>query len=575
MGKLDAKVLQQLTKEDFRVLTAVEMGMKNHELVPSSLVAAIARLHSGGCHKVLQNLSRCKLVAYEHGGKRYDGYRLTNSGYDCLALKVLTSRETLASFGNQIGVGKESDVYIVADTEMHQHVLKLHRLGRTSFRQLKNKRDYHKHRKSASWLYLSRLSATKEFAYMKALYERGFPVPKPLDCNRHAVLMELVDGHPMCQVHKVEDPAALYSECMDLIVRLAQHGVIHSDFNEFNLMLDAKDHITLIDFPQMVSISHVNAQMYFDRDVQCIRDFFTKRFSYESELSPSFRDIKRVGDLDREVAASGFTKKMASTFHEMTEELGVLEASGHDGGGESDDDAERDDSETDSASEGAEEEDVEEEEPLRYKHGRSMKHALPDAEEERLNYRLSLLDTKNGPGQNIEDDKQPEDFIPDSELDAVHPPTSVSTEQTTDTPENVSGISTSENDACAESDRVSSPHTEDCPAEAVKSDSDTEDDLENLHALNKNFKPFRSEESAQHVNSHLTHRMLRAETVSAASSTIDPEVIRRKVRAQNKREEAKLKARRIRKRGEATQVTKARRENHNEVKASLSAVWYD
>nr|KAG5706571.1 hypothetical protein BaRGS_028742 [Batillaria attramentaria] len=84
-----------------------------------------------------------------------------------------------------------------------------------------------------------------------ALYERGFPVPKPLDCNRHAVLMELVDGHPMCQVHKVEDPAALYSECMDLIVRLAQHGVIHSDFNEFNLMLDAKDHITLIDFPQM------------------------------------------------------------------------------------------------------------------------------------------------------------------------------------------------------------------------------------------------------------------------------------------------------------------------------------
>ena len=41
------------------------------------------------------------------------------------------------------------------------------RLGRTSFRQLKNKRDYHKHRKNTSWLYLSRLSATKEFAFMK------------------------------------------------------------------------------------------------------------------------------------------------------------------------------------------------------------------------------------------------------------------------------------------------------------------------------------------------------------------------------------------------------------------------
>lgn len=63
-----------------------------------------------------------------------------------------------------------------------------------------------------------------------------------------------------CQVHEVADPAVLFSECMETIVRLAEHGVIHSDFNEFNLLLDAKDHITLIDFPQMVSISHINAQ---------------------------------------------------------------------------------------------------------------------------------------------------------------------------------------------------------------------------------------------------------------------------------------------------------------------------
>ena len=42
-----------------------------------------------------------------------------------------------------------------------------HRLGRTSFRKLKEKRDYHCHRNNASWLYLSRLAAMKEFAYMK------------------------------------------------------------------------------------------------------------------------------------------------------------------------------------------------------------------------------------------------------------------------------------------------------------------------------------------------------------------------------------------------------------------------
>ena len=95
------------------------------------------------------------------------GFRLTNLGYDYLALKALTSRGVVHSVGNQIGVGKESDIYIAANEEEEQMVLKFHRLGRNSFRQLKNKRDYLGKRKNASWLYMSRLSAMKEFAYMK------------------------------------------------------------------------------------------------------------------------------------------------------------------------------------------------------------------------------------------------------------------------------------------------------------------------------------------------------------------------------------------------------------------------
>ena len=42
------------------------------------------------------------------------------------------------------------------------------RLGRTCFRKVTEKRDYLKHRKHASWLYLARLAALKEFAFMKA-----------------------------------------------------------------------------------------------------------------------------------------------------------------------------------------------------------------------------------------------------------------------------------------------------------------------------------------------------------------------------------------------------------------------
>lgn len=49
-------------------------------------------------------------------------------GYDYLALKTLSKRDVIGSFGNQIGVGKESNIYIVADAVGQEICLKLHRL---------------------------------------------------------------------------------------------------------------------------------------------------------------------------------------------------------------------------------------------------------------------------------------------------------------------------------------------------------------------------------------------------------------------------------------------------------------
>lgn len=139
---------------------------------------------------------------------------------------------------------------------------------------------------------MSRLAAQKEFAFMTILHQEGFPVPKPVDSNRHCIIviirlikMELIDSYPLCQIKDVADVGKLYSTLMDLIVRLACAGVflshlglIHGDFNEFNILIKANDEPILIDFPQMVSTSHRNAEMYFNRDVECIRVFFKRRF---------------------------------------------------------------------------------------------------------------------------------------------------------------------------------------------------------------------------------------------------------------------------------------------------------
>lgn len=49
---------------------------------------------------------------YIHGFEIDDGYRLTYGGYDYLAMRALSKRDSMYSVGNQIGVGKESGQYI-------------------------------------------------------------------------------------------------------------------------------------------------------------------------------------------------------------------------------------------------------------------------------------------------------------------------------------------------------------------------------------------------------------------------------------------------------------------------------
>jgi RIO kinase 2 len=279
--RLEAGSFRYLTKEDVRILTAVEMGMKNHEFVPEQLIESIAHLRRCGVYGRIQVLMKHGLLCYE--GKGY-GFKLTYNGYDCLALRALTNRGLLSSVGTRIGVGKESDIHMCADDSETPLVVKFHRLGRISFRAVKSKRDYLQGRSHASWLYLARLAARKEFEYMKVLYDAGFPVPKPIDNNRHAVLMEYMAGSiPLYQLPS-EIPGNQIERLLDvifkLLVRFATCGLIHGDFNEFNLLVDLKDvkKVTVIDFPQIISIEHAEAKEQFERDVTCIERFFEKRF---------------------------------------------------------------------------------------------------------------------------------------------------------------------------------------------------------------------------------------------------------------------------------------------------------
>lgn len=406
------------------------MGSKNHEVVPTTLIAQISGLRGGsGVHRCISNLAKVNLIAKVKNAKCIvlqspllppprincqtlkltqlflitdDGYRLTYGGLDYLALHTHLKRKDLYSVGNQIGVGKESDIFVVASSTGTQHVLKIHRLGRISFRTVKANRDYLRNRASGSWMYMSRLAALKEFTFMKALKENGFPVPEPLAQSRHTIVMSLIDAFPLRQISSVPDPASLYAELINMILRIASFGLIHGDFNEFNILIEEKyptstpsidpaqsepqsklsptstsprtASITtptltpiLIDFPQMLSIDHPNAEMYFDRDVNCIKRFFQRRFHFTStEPGPFYADARKglgkkgTKRLDVDVQASGFSKKMAKELEAYMREVGVDgDREGSVGGekasrweGEEDDEDDEEDEEDDEDDEG-------------------------------------------------------------------------------------------------------------------------------------------------------------------------------------------------------------------------------
>mmetsp|Transcript_5318 Transcript_5318/g.12067 ORF Transcript_5318/g.12067 Transcript_5318/m.12067 type:complete len:603 (+) Transcript_5318:80-1888(+) len=452
--KLDPTVMRTMDKQDFRVLMAVETGMKTHSLVPIALINSIASLRHGGTNKIISSLLRDKLLSHDQSCG-YDGYRLTNCGYDILALHNLKSRGIIAGIGDKIGTGKESDVYLAITPRNTQIVLKFHRLGRTSFRDVKKKRDYFmvnalsKNRKNGasyktvpnSWLFLSRTSALKEFAFMKALYDVGYPTPKPVGQSRHIVAMGLVRGVPLYQLHSnrvsAEQAQSIFEQSAILAGRLAHHGLVHCDLNEFNLMVDlsgvqskiasaddngeeqddltldgnkerdweddATEHyvrhsgmavknkgelsshgplqkhsmdgtgeavtekapepaelldngepkpiVTLIDFPQMVSTKHPNAEELYDRDVMCLKNFFGKKLrcfvdgegtidganftgimpSWDELIAESGEEVEVPGDgaddvtlvskaqlrLDEELKASGYSEDDAARDSEL------------------------------------------------------------------------------------------------------------------------------------------------------------------------------------------------------------------------------------------------------------------
>lgn len=416
----------------------------------------------------------------------------------------------------------------MSDDEENVLCLKLHRLGRTCFRNIKNKRDYHGTRKNASWLYLSRISATREYAYMKALYDRDFPVPKPIDFSRHCIVMELVKGYPMTQVDVVENPDQLYDDLMNLIVRLGNAGVIHGDFNEFNIMVTPDAKPILIDFPQMLSTSHVNAQMYFDRDVNGVRELFKKKYNFVSEDYPKFEDLERDDRLDIEVSCSGFTKEMEK---DLLNEYHPENASDED---DSEDDA------SDTEPEAANEEAIE---SLRKEVEREVKLAEEKVKKEAPKVHSNVLKYMESMAQHTEFVKPFNDDEEEEFKDALSTLAVKEVKFETNTKQ--------EDDAKSESGESMSSNDLEAP--------EMDDELKDLDPNSREYKMKMVRKLLSDARSQRSY--------STTASTIAPSVITDRIKKANAEREKRENKKRCVPKGEASAVRRMRIENRDVVKA--------
>ncbi|UXD21431.1 serine/threonine kinase [Ignicoccus pacificus DSM 13166] len=284
------EALKVLTPDDIRVLQAIEKYLKQYEFVPIEVLERTTRLPPHRLERSLYKLNSLKLIRRQSAATL--GYRLTILAYDVLAVLSLMKRGVIEALGDKLGVGKESDVYLGIAPGGKKLAVKFHRVGRTSFRHVVRHRTY---KVEDSWLLQSKVSAQREFAALRELYEVGAKVPKPIDRSRHVVVTELIEGAvELSEKPALNDPLKAFGDVIETIAKAYNDvGIVHGDLSEYNIIvIPETSEAYVIDWPQYVEKDHPSAEKLLRRDVEYVVRFFKKVYGVPAETEEVLRAIK-------------------------------------------------------------------------------------------------------------------------------------------------------------------------------------------------------------------------------------------------------------------------------------------
>lgn len=273
-----------LNKSDFKILKVFASSLKNRQFLNLPTLSQYSNLSQSLIEHHLKRLVKFGLIS-----KSNIGYTLLVTGLDIFVLKILSNRNIITAIGPQIGIGKEAEVYLAHDSLKQDKILKMFRLGRSSFKQIKRKRDVNTG--TNSWLLLNIETAKKEYDILTYLKDSSTSFPSPLYRSFHCIVMEPIYGSRLSDIENLDYPELVLEKIISNMSIAYRKGYINGDLNEYNILVD-DDNIFILDWPQAVRVDTTNSDVVLTRDVNNIIKFFSRKFEIERDTHNIINIIK-------------------------------------------------------------------------------------------------------------------------------------------------------------------------------------------------------------------------------------------------------------------------------------------
>lgn len=273
-----------LNKSDFKILKVFASSLKNRQFLNLPTLSQYSDLSQSLIEHHLKRLVKFGLIS-----KSNIGYTLLVTGLDIYVLKILSNRNIITAIGPQIGIGKEAEVYLAHDSLEQDKILKMFRLGRSSFKQIKRKRDVNTG--TNSWLLLNIETAKKEYDILTYLKDSSTSFPSPLYRSFHCIVMEPIYGSRLSDIENLDYPELVLEKIISNMTIAYRKGYINGDLNEYNILVN-DDNIFILDWPQAVRVDTTNADVLLTRDVNNIIKFFSRKFKIEGDIHNIINIIK-------------------------------------------------------------------------------------------------------------------------------------------------------------------------------------------------------------------------------------------------------------------------------------------